>query len=166
MEAGLSVGVRTRRFGYGTSAQGNTCRLLKDIQAGLILWRFRPMAPRLLARVTTRRFGCGTPARGNTCSLLKDIREGSILRLFHPMAPRLLVRVTTIQFGCGILALENGCRPLLGIRPLASISVAFSPDGTTLASASYYEYNSVVGRTHRRTPADAFWGIRVDGHLS
>ena len=43
-------------------------------------------------------------------------------------------------------------------------SIDISSDSNTLASASYYNTIRFVGRTHRRTPADAFWAYEY-GHF-
>ena len=52
---------------------------------------------------------------------------------FHRMEPPSPVAVTTIRFGCGTPTQDNSKIPLSMV--LSIESVAFSPDGTTLASA-------------------------------
>ena len=78
------------------------------------------------------RFGYGMPIPDNG-RYLKDIWRVSILWRIHQMAASWPVGVVTLQFDCGMW-LQNNTRQYL--KDIRMNSVAFSPDGGTLASGS------------------------------
>ena len=82
-----------------------------------------------------KRSAYGMPPLDNTRKHLQGIRIGSIVSRSAQMVQRLPVGVGTKPFACGILPRDNTVKTLTGHTDKVG-SVAFSPDGTTLASGS------------------------------
>ena len=120
-------------------------------------WRSLRMAKCLLVGVKTAPFGCGrlgglaSDGVNGPRQSLRDIRVMSVPWRSLRIAKRLLVGVKTALLDCGRLSSSGGGLGANGARqPLRGhtdgvLSVAFSPDGNTLASGSWDEHDSVVG---------------------
>ena len=135
MAAQSLAGVGTIPSVYGTQIRENTCKRSKGKRAMSIALRSVTMAAQSLAGVGTIPSVYGTQIRENTCKRSKGIRAMSIALRSVPMAAHSLAGVGTKPSVCGTPIPGDHLQTLEGHLNYVN-SVAFSPDGSTLASGS------------------------------
>ena len=135
------VGVGTGRFGCGMSTRAITYALSKDIRIRSIAWRSVLMeTPSQVVDFLTGRFGCGTRSRERGKLSSRGIRTGSlVVSCSVLMETPSQVGVGTGRFGCGTRSRDSGTAEKAILTGHTSVveSVVFSPDGSTVASASW-----------------------------
>ena len=139
---------RTRRSSSGISPQANAQRLWKGTQTRWTPWRSAPTARRWPAAARMRRSSSGTSPAARTRRPCKGIKNGSWPWRSARTARRWLREATTRHQAVG-----RGDRQGTGHPPGHADfvrSVAFSPDGKTLASGRLRRDDQAVGRGDRQ----------------
>ena len=115
---------------------GTTYLRSPDIRIGFIALRLVPMAVLLSVGVETIPSDCGAPIKEYTCEHSRGIRMMSVVLCSVLMEAPLPAVVLTIPSGCGTRIRGEQLRTLTEHTDWV-YSVAFSPDGGTVASGSF-----------------------------
>ena len=120
---------------YGMQIRENTAELLQDTRVRLIASLSVPMDVQSLAEAVTELSDYGTPILENISVHLLVTPIGSIPSHSVPMVAQSPVEAETRPSDCGTLIPEIAGKTLAGHTRWV-FSVAFSPDGRTIASGS------------------------------
>ena len=131
------VGVGTTLSVCGTLTQDNISEHSQDIRVLPPAWRLVRMVAQSQVGVGMALSICGTQTQESISEHSQDIRIGSPAWRLVRMETQSQLGVGTTPSGCGTLTYgDNISEDSLGIRSSVR-SVAFSPDGNTIASGSW-----------------------------